>query len=54
VPAPNSAGSLLPAGEYRLNFTYRRNNRANDPESELLSEAGNAAPEQATLDLPWQ
>ena len=54
VPASNSAGSLLMPGEYRLNFTYRRDNRANDSQSELLSEAGNTASEQATLDIPWQ
>ena len=54
VPASNSVGSLLTPGEYRLNFTYRRDNRANDSQSELLSEAGNTASEQATLDIPWQ
>jgi len=53
-PAANPAGSLFPPGEYRLVFTYRRNNRALDPDSDLLSEAGNTAPEEATLDIRWE
>ena len=52
-PAAISSGSLLPAGEYRLAFTYRRNNRAVDPDSDLLSEAGNSASEEVSLDIPW-
>jgi hypothetical protein len=52
-PAASSAGSLLPRGEYRLVFTYRRDNRAKDQNSEVLSEAGNTSPEEAILDLPW-
>jgi hypothetical protein len=44
---------LLPRGEYRLVFTYRRDNRAKDQNSEVLSEAGNTSPEEAILDLPW-
>ena len=54
MPASNAAGSHLLLGEYRLNFTYRRDNRAHDSQSELLSEAGHTTPEQATLDIPWQ
>ncbi len=54
IVSPVASGSLLPSGEYRLVFTYRRDNRANDPKSELLSEAGVSSPEEATLDLPWQ
>lgn len=53
-PSPNAAGSLLPPGEYRFEFTYRRNNRAKEPESDILSEAGNTAPEVVTLDLSWE
>jgi len=39
---------------FASNTQYRRNNRVNNPESEILSEAGNTASEQATLDLRWQ
>ena len=52
-PAQNSAGSQLPQGDYRVVFTYRRNNRSFDPDSDVLSEAGVTTPEVATLDLPW-
>jgi hypothetical protein len=52
-PGPTPSGSFLPEGQYRLVFTYRRDNRAKDPNSDVLSEAGNTAPEVATLDLPW-
>src|SRR5262249_55877173 len=51
---PTSSGSLLPQGQYRLTFTYRRDNRTNDPNSDVLSEAGDTSPEQVTIDLPWQ
>jgi hypothetical protein len=47
------SGSLLKPGEYRLVFTYRRNNRARDQNSDVLSEAGITDPEVVTLDLPW-
>jgi len=53
-PAANASGSLLAQGEYRLVFTYRRDNRAIDAVSDLFSEAGNTAPEEAALNLPWQ
>jgi hypothetical protein len=46
--------SPLTPGEYRLVVTYRRDNRAIDGNSEVFSEAGNTAPEQATLDIPWE
>jgi len=47
------SGSLLPEGDYRLVFTYRRDNRTKDQNSDVLSEAGDKSPEVATLDLPW-
>ena len=47
------SGLLLAPGEYRLLFTYRRDNRALEPQSDLFSEAGNSAPEEAALNLPW-
>jgi hypothetical protein len=48
------SGSFLQPGEYRLVFTYRRDNRAKDPDSDVLSEAGNTSAEEVTLELPWQ
>ena len=51
--ATGSPGSPLPPAEYRLVFTYRRNNRAVDADSDILSEAGNTFPEEATLQIPW-
>jgi hypothetical protein len=56
IVAPNSttpSGSFFPQGNYRLVFTYRRDNRAKDPNSDVLSEAGITTPEVVTLDLPW-
>jgi hypothetical protein len=52
-PGPTPSGSVLPQGKYRLVFTYRRDNRAKDRNSDVLSEAGNTAPEVVTLELPW-
>ena len=53
APAVSPAGSLLPPAEYRLVFSYRRNIRAIDSESELFSEAGNTGNEEAALEVPW-
>jgi hypothetical protein len=50
---PTPSGSFLPQDEYRLVLTYRRDNRTNDRNSDVLSEAGITAPETATLILPW-
>jgi hypothetical protein len=50
-PAQNSAGSQLPQGDYRVVFTYRRNNRSFDPDSDVLSEAGVTTSEVATLEV---
>jgi hypothetical protein len=54
VPASNPPGSFLPPALYRFTLTYRRNNRSINSDSEIFSEAGNSAAEQATLDIPWQ
>jgi len=54
VPAGNAAGTLLDAGEYRLNLTYKRDNTSADPDSRKLSQAGSTATETATLDVPWE
>jgi hypothetical protein len=53
VPASAPSGSELPAGQYRLKLTYRRNNTPVDPNSQIFSQAGNTEPEQVTLDIPW-
>jgi hypothetical protein len=53
VPSATPAGSALAVGEYRLRMTYRRDNRAIDPGSQLLSEAGNESDERATINIPW-
>lgn len=53
-PGPTPSGSLWPQDEYRLVFTYRRDNRANDPNSDVLSEAGITLPETVTITLPWE
>lgn len=52
VPSIGAAGTALAAGDYRLRFTYRRDNRAADPGSQILSEAGRSDAEIVTLDLP--
>jgi hypothetical protein len=54
APVPGSPGSSLPQAEYRLVLTYRRDNRAFDSKSDVLSEAGNTGTEEVSLDLPWQ
>ena len=53
-PAATPGGSLLPPGDYRLVFTYRRDNRTTDPDSEVFSEAGNTGTEESTLEVPWE
>jgi hypothetical protein len=50
---PTSSGSFISQDEYRLVLTYRRDNRTNDRNSDVLSEAGITAPETVTLTLPW-
>jgi hypothetical protein len=53
VPSADPAGSHLIPGQYRLQLTYRRDNRAVDPDSQVLSAAGRTTPEQPTIDIPW-
>jgi hypothetical protein len=45
-------GSALPAADYRLRLTYRRDNRAADPNAPLLREAGDTTPETAAVTIP--
>ena len=53
VNHPSPPGSRIQPGEYRLALTYRRDNRAANPDSLLLSQAGDASPEAVNLDVPW-
>jgi len=53
LPAATPIGSRLPPGQYRLAFTYRRDNTAVDADSIVYQEVGNSEPETAVLDLPW-
>jgi hypothetical protein len=54
VPAASSsAGTHLKSGQYRLDLTYRRDNREANRESLVLSEAGNTEAEEVTIDIPW-
>jgi hypothetical protein len=53
VPSADPAGSQLTPGQYRLQLTYRRDNRAVDPDSQVLSAAGRTTPERPTIDIPW-
>lgn len=51
---PSPAGSVLPSSQYRLRMTYLRDNRPSDPDSQVLSQAGNSDPEHVTFDLSWE
>jgi hypothetical protein len=53
LPDTSPASSSLPAGEYRLKMTYRRDNRSADKDSQVLSEAGDSSPERVAIDVPW-
>jgi hypothetical protein len=44
----------LPTGQYRLELSFRRDNRTADPDSQVLSEAGDTGAETVTIDIPWQ
>jgi hypothetical protein len=48
-----AAGTVFPAGEYRLRLTYRRNNSTVDANSTVLSQVGDTSDEVAFLDVPW-
>lgn len=52
VPTVSSEASQLPAGQYRLVMTYRRNNQTQDPASQVFRQAGNSDPEKVTIDIP--
>ena len=50
IVLPN-AGDAFAAGAYRLAMTYRKNVTANDPDSVVLSQAGDSSDEQASVSL---
>lgn len=47
-------GASFSLGQYRLKLTYRRDNRAFDPASRTLSQAGDRAPEVVAIDVSLQ
>lgn len=53
VPSAASPGSELTPGTYRLSLSYRRDNTAGDPLSQVLRQAGDSSPEVVTIDVPW-
>jgi len=53
APAAGGLGSALAEGQYRLTFTYRRDNTAIEAGSTILSRAGDRSDEVVTLDIPW-
>ena len=53
IPAGSSSISPLAAGQYRLNMTYRRNNQAVDPDSQIFAQSGVTEPEEVLIDIPW-
>jgi hypothetical protein len=52
-PTAGAPGTHFAQGEYQIRLRYRRNNKARDPESSLLSEAGQSLDEMVTLNVPW-
>jgi hypothetical protein len=53
-PSGDPPGSSLSRGEYRIKLTYRRDNKAVEPGSQIFSQAGVTGREVAILDVPWQ
>lgn len=51
-PPASSATGFAP-GSFRLSFSYRLDNTANDASSVVLSRAGDSTPEAADLDFAW-
>jgi hypothetical protein len=53
LPAAVPEGSRFPQAEYRLKLTYRLDNTAIDPSSQIQREAGASDPDTPQIDLPW-
>ncbi len=53
---PTQRGLMQPlqVGQYRLAFTYRRDNRQYDEQSIVLRQNGIYEPEHVTLNIPWE
>ena len=54
VSSANAAGTQLNTGEYRVIFSYLRDNRGTLPTSQVFSENGSTDPEVTTIDIPWR
>lgn len=54
VPSATASGASLAVGTHRLRWVYDRDNRAQDPQSLVLSQAGVREPEEVLLDVPWR
>lgn len=55
VLVPDGTGSsAIEAGQYRVRFTYRRNNTTYVPDALVLSRQGDLTDETACLDVPWR
>jgi hypothetical protein len=53
-PVGGSGPAPFALGQYRLKLTYRRDNRAADPRSRLLGQAGDHSAEVVAIDIPLQ
>jgi hypothetical protein len=54
IVVPSAVGTTrLTPGQYRLHMTYRRDNVAVEPTSQVFTEAGDSTPEQANIDIVW-
>jgi hypothetical protein len=53
LPAATPLGSLFDEGQYRLALVYMRDNTSADPNSVVVSQAGDTSAEEVTLDIPW-
>jgi hypothetical protein len=45
--------ATLAVGQYRLKLRYERNNRSKEPESQVLSKAGDTNSENVIIDISW-
>lgn len=55
ILAPDSMkNSILEAGQYRLRFTFRRNNTIYDTDTLILSKQGKTTDEIVHFDVPWK
>lgn len=50
---PASPDTSFPEGPFQMTMEFKRDNKAFDPDSLVLSAAGQTTPETAVLDIPW-